>query len=102
MGSTKEHEAMLYKVLSGLCEALERVLKDAMDKKSIHENYDFVALAIVETIDDGIILETDGNAIASRVSKRPSSVNTLNIELNERGLFNAFQFAKKKVKGFNF
>lgn len=102
IGSLQENEAMLYQVLTGLTEALEIVLKDAVDKKSISENYDYVALAIDETLDDGIILETDGNAIASRVTKRPLAENTLNIELNERGLFNAFQFAKKKVKGFNF
>lgn len=102
VGDVNENEAMLYQVLTGLTEALDVVLKDSVHKKSIQENYDFVALAIDETIDDGIVLETDGNAIASRVSKTPSSENTLNIELNERGLFNALQFARKKVKGFNF
>lgn len=102
VGQLKENEIMLYQVLQGLHDALNIVLNLEIDKKSIQENFDFVSLAIDECIDNGIILETDGNVIASRVSKRPSSENTLNIELNERGLFNAFQFAKNTVKNFNF
>lgn len=102
VGSLKENEIMLYQVLTGVCEALDIVLKDVVDKRLIVANYDFVALAIDETIDDGIVLETDGNVIASRVSKRPAAENTLNIELSEKGFMSALLFAKKTAKGFGF
>ncbi|CDK25641.1 unnamed protein product [Kuraishia capsulata CBS 1993] len=96
-GGLNENEALLYTTLQGLIGALDIVLKSSIDKKSIQENYDMVSLAVDETADDGIILETDPAVIASRVTKAPTDDVNIKIDLSEKGLFNAFQFAKSKV-----
>ncbi|ODV95586.1 hypothetical protein PACTADRAFT_50286 [Pachysolen tannophilus NRRL Y-2460] len=99
IGGLEENESLLSTTLSGLTAALEIVLQNNIDQKSVQENYDLVALAIDETVDDGIILEYDPAVIASRVTNAPSqdipSLKT--IDLSEKGLLNAFQFARSKI-----
>lgn len=60
------------------------------------ENYDLIALAVDETVDSGIILETDPGVISSRVSRAPATEPTLNVEFTEQGVRNVFQFARGK------
>ena len=69
------------------------------DKRTIIENYDLVSLAIDEIVDDGIILETDPVAIASRVSRPPVQDITAvkGIDLSEQGIMNAWEFGKMKL-----
>jgi hypothetical protein len=55
-----------------------------------------IALAVDETVDSGVILETDAGVIASRVSKAPLTEPSLNIELSEQGVRNVLQFARGK------
>ncbi|ODQ82710.1 hypothetical protein BABINDRAFT_159235 [Babjeviella inositovora NRRL Y-12698] len=99
VGDLNENEVLLMSCFSGLVEAFNILLKNALDKKSITENYDMVVLAIDETIDDGIILETDSAVIASRVTGPPSAdaINLAKIDLSEKGLFSAFNFARAKI-----
>ena len=63
------------------------------------ENYDLVALAIDEIVDDGIVLETDPVVVASRVSKPPQQdmVNVKEIDLSEQGLNKLCVFGKRKL-----
>lgn len=69
------------------------------DKRTILENYDLVSLAMDEIVDDGIILETDPVAIASRVSRPPAQDMTSmkGIDLSEQGLLNAWEFGRTKL-----
>lgn len=74
--------------------------RQSVDKRTIIENYDLVSLAIDETVDDGIILETDPVVVASRVSKPPQQDNLggiEGIELSEKGLLKAWEFGKAKL-----
>ncbi|KKA21193.1 hypothetical protein T310_4771 [Rasamsonia emersonii CBS 393.64] len=73
--------------------------RGATDKRTIVENYDLVALAVDEIIDDGIILETDPVLIASRVSRAPAPdvPNMKSIDLSEQGLLNAWEFGKRRL-----
>ena len=73
--------------------------RGATEKRTIVENYDLVALAIDEIIDDGIILETDPVLIASRVSRAPApdAPNMKSIDLSEQGLMNAWEFGKRRL-----
>ena len=73
--------------------------RGATDKRTIVENYDLVSLTIDETIDDGIILETDPVMIASRVSRAPAAdaPNMKSIDLSEQGLLNAWEFGKRRL-----
>lgn len=99
-----ENECLMYSTLSNLVESLTILLNNTVDKATIIENYDLVVLAIDETIDDGgIILEYDPATIVSRVTNAPVSsgaagvVDLKNIDLSEKGLFNALSFAGKKL-----
>lgn len=93
--SLNENEAMLYQVIVGLRDALDILLAHNIDKRTILENFDLIALAIDETIDSGIILEVDPVVIAARTSKAPTSEPTFNnIELNEQGVSQNTLFLK--------
>ena len=48
-----------------LQDSLSILLKSSTGKCTIIENYDLVALAIDEIVDDGIILQTDPMVVAS-------------------------------------
>lgn len=98
IGSLDENEVLLYNVLQGLTGAFDILTNSQVDKKSLLEHYDMVAIAVDETIDDGIVLETDGSAIAARVTNPPSEdVANIKIDLSEKGLLSAFNFAKKNI-----
>ncbi|CAR21126.1 coatomer subunit zeta [Lachancea thermotolerans CBS 6340] len=97
VGSIDENELVLQQAFSAIKDSLELILATGIDKKNIIEHFDMVALAIDESIDDGIILETDPATIASRVTKPPSKDAPINIELSEKGLLSAWGFAKSKL-----
>jgi coatomer subunit zeta len=97
VGGLEENEAMLYQVVMGLRDAIEILLQHSVDKRTLLENYDLIALAVDETIDSGIILEVDPSIIAARVSRAPQTEPSLsNIDLSEQGLQNFYQFARGK------
>lgn len=75
------------------------VSRNSTDKRTIVENYDLVALAIDEIVDDGIILETDPVVVVSRVSRAPAqdAPNMKNIDFSEQGLLNLMDFGKRKL-----
>lgn len=74
------------------------VIRNVIDKRTIVENYDIVALTIDEVVDDGVILETDPAAIVARVSKPPQhDVSVKGIDLSEQGLLNVWEFGKKQL-----
>ena len=96
-----ENECLIYSTLNNLIEALTILLNSTVDKQTIINNYDLVSLAIDETIDDGIIIEYDPATIVSRVTNapvnNPTVVDLKNIDISEKGLFNALSFAGKKL-----
>ncbi|KAI9868630.1 MAG: Golgi-to-ER vesicle coat component [Trichoglossum hirsutum] len=98
VGGVDENEILLYNVVLALRDSLNLLLKST-DKRTIIENYDLVSLAIDEIVDDGIILETDPVAIASRVSRPPVQDITAvkGIDLSEQGIMNAWEFGKMKL-----
>ncbi|KAG1661091.1 hypothetical protein FOA52_012080 [Chlamydomonas sp. UWO 241] len=72
-GSVNENELMLYAVLQAFYESVSILLRSQVEKKTVLENLDLVLLAIDETIDGGMILETDPQTIASRATMRDGS-----------------------------
>ncbi|KAF2457369.1 Longin-like domain-containing protein [Lineolata rhizophorae] len=95
VGAADENEVLLYNVILALRDALNILLKNSTDKRTIVENYDLVSLAVDEICDDGIILETDPVIVASRVSRPPAQdVSMKGIDLSEQGLLNAWSNLK--------
>ncbi|QLG74872.1 hypothetical protein HG535_0H01990 [Zygotorulaspora mrakii] len=95
LGSMEENEIVLQQAFNAFKDSLDLILNSGIDKKNIQENYDMVLLAIDETIDDGIILETDPATIASRVTKPPSNDPQMDLD---KGLLGAWGFAKSKLQ----
>ncbi|CAI5755596.1 unnamed protein product [Candida verbasci] len=96
-----ENESLVYSTLSNFNEALLILFDNSIDKLTLLEKYDLLCLCLDEIIDDGIIIEYDPATIVSRVTKPHSNqidVNNLrNIDISEKGLFNALSFASKKL-----
>lgn len=86
---------MLHQTLSAFFDAVNLLLRGSVEKRNVLESLDLVLLAADETIDDGVILETDAAAIASRVSRpRP---DTTDIVINEQTLMNAYTSLRDRV-----
>ncbi|KAJ3257221.1 Coatomer subunit zeta-1 [Chytriomyces hyalinus] len=70
VGTLDENELIISAALQAFYEALSMLLSGQVEKRAILENADLVFLALDETIDDGIILESDSTQIAARVTKK--------------------------------
>eukprot|EP01101_Sappina_pedata_P009027 TRINITY_DN5134_c0_g1_i1.p1 TRINITY_DN5134_c0_g1~~TRINITY_DN5134_c0_g1_i1.p1 ORF type:complete len:184 (+),score=69.72 TRINITY_DN5134_c0_g1_i1:31-552(+) len=70
IGSYDENELLLSSILNIFYDVLSILLRNQLDKRTVLENLDFVLLSIDELVDGGIILETEPEVIASRVSMR--------------------------------
>lgn len=97
LGPINENEILLQQAFSAFRGSLDLVLQSGIDKKNIQEHYDIVLLAIDETVDNGIILETDSSTIASRITSTPTSEPQLSLDL-DKGLLGAWDFAKSKLQ----
>ncbi|KAK8869503.1 hypothetical protein IAR55_000068 [Kwoniella newhampshirensis] len=82
------NELMLNQTLNAFFDAVNLLLRGSVEKRNVLEGLDMILLAADETVDDGIILETDAAAIASRVS-RPKA-DTTDIVINEQTIMNAY------------
>ncbi|PWZ09906.1 Coatomer subunit zeta-1 [Zea mays] len=67
-GGEEENELILASVLQGFSDAVERLLKNMVDKRTALENLDLILLCLDEIVDGGIVLETEGREIAEKVS----------------------------------
>ncbi|KAM0752782.1 coatomer protein [Meredithblackwellia eburnea MCA 4105] len=99
IGPEGENELMLQSVLNAFYDAVSLLLRHQVEKRAILENLDLVVLALDETVDNGIILETDAVAIASRVSrpKPDAGVNLSDITINEATIMQAFSTVRDKM-----
>ncbi|PIL33630.1 hypothetical protein GSI_04253 [Ganoderma sinense ZZ0214-1] len=96
IGDPAENELMLHSALVAFSDAVHMLLRNQVEKRGVLENLDLVLLCLDETIDDGIIVETDSTTIASRVS-RPRA-DTTEIVINEQTILNAYQTVKEKMQ----
>lgn len=97
IGPATENELMLAAALNALSDALSMLLRNQVEKRSVLENLDVVLLCLDETIDDGIIIETDSTAIASRVS-RPQAASGTEMMLNEQAVAAAVGTVKEGLR----
>lgn len=67
-GGDEENELILASVLQGFSDAVDILLRKIVDKRTALENLDLIFLCLDEVVDGGIVLETDANVIAEKVS----------------------------------
>eukprot|EP00700_Malawimonas_jakobiformis_P001657 EC722037.1.p1 GENE.EC722037.1~~EC722037.1.p1 ORF type:complete len:185 (+),score=26.00 EC722037.1:35-556(+) len=89
-GGVDENEILLYFILSSVLDALTEIGKGSFDKQTLMDNMDMVFLAIDELLDSGIMMDTDGVAVASRVQVRGD-------DFGEQTLAQALQSARDIV-----
>ncbi|KIH88360.1 hypothetical protein SPBR_07885 [Sporothrix brasiliensis 5110] len=99
VGSPDENEVLLYNVVLTIRDSLHLLLKQSIDKRTLVECYDILALAMDEIIDDGVILETDPSIVVTRVSKAPTQdVNIGRIDpFSEQGVNQLAQMGRNKI-----
>jgi coatomer subunit zeta len=84
-GPADENELILVAVMDAIYEALSGLLKGQIDKGTIFDNLELVLLTLDEVIDQGHIVETDPNAVISRVLMRGNSSNNADSGMSESG-----------------
>ncbi|KAI9192966.1 Longin-like domain-containing protein [Polychytrium aggregatum] len=95
IGSLEENELILASILNTYYEALCMLFREqSPEKRSILENLDLAILALDETIDDGIILESDSSQVAGRVTKKNEGES---IPLAEQTIAQALQAARDQL-----
>lgn len=92
-----ENESLIYSAVVTIQSAISTLLHGVVDKLTLLKNFDLVALAIDETIDDGILLEIDADVVVSRVTTAPRAEMDMPLQLNEKSIFGALSFASKKI-----
>lgn len=87
VGDVDENEILLSDVLTGFCDSITLLLRNAVEKKTVLENLDLVLLAMDEITEGGLILETDPAVIATRVTMRSGDdLNDSPLALENPGL----------------
>ncbi|KAJ1914829.1 Golgi-to-ER vesicle coat component [Mycoemilia scoparia] len=101
IGRSDENELILSTALNAFIEATSILLNDVIDKRNILDKLDMVMLALDETIDDGIILETSAPVIAERVSRRPTKNVDMDLSnINEHTIKEASKQATEWFRSF--
>ena len=90
-----ENEIIVATVLNAFFDAVSLLLRGVVEKRAALENLDLVLLTIDELIDGGIILETDPNAIANRVTMRGCESEAT--PLAEQSLSSALAIAREQL-----
>jgi hypothetical protein len=95
LGSHDDNELLLVSGLEAMCEALDILLHGHISKHSLLENFDYLLLVIDETVDKGILIETDPQIIATRtsMSDRPAQFTAL----HEQTLSQLIDTAKDQI-----
>lgn len=93
-GSLAENELILHAVLLAFYEATSTLLRQQVDKKSVLENLDLLLLVMDEVVDGGLVLETDPQTVASRVTMRGADAE---VPIAEQTFSQAFASAKEHL-----
>ena len=74
IGSQSENELLLLSALNCVYDSVSQILRKNVEKRALFENLDIVLLAMDEICDGGIFLESDPNAVVSRVAIRTDDI----------------------------
>lgn len=86
-------QLMLSITLNTLYEAVAQLLRKNVEKSALLDNVDQVFLLVDELCDNGVLLESDSQTLATRVAVRHDD-----IPLNEQTVAQVIQTAKEQLK----
>nr|CDI70234.1 coatomer subunit zeta 1 [Echinococcus granulosus] len=84
---------MLMNALTCLHDSITQILRGNLEKKTLLDNLELIYLAVDELCDEGIIMEYDSAALASRVGIKPEETS-----LSEQTVTQAMQAAREQIK----
>ncbi|KAL5109491.1 Coatomer subunit zeta-1 [Taenia crassiceps] len=93
IGDVNENELMLMNALTCLHDSITQILRNNLEKKTLLDNLDLIYLAVDELCDEGIIMECDSSALATRVGIKPEETS-----LSEQTVTQAMQAAREQIK----
>ena len=97
VAKSSENELIIVSILEALYDSLSALLRVPIEKQAVLENLDLTLLIIDEIIDNGLILETDANTIASRVAMVEEGTDHT---LAEQTISKAFATAREQYRNF--
>uniref|UniRef100_A0A914CN26 Coatomer subunit zeta n=1 Tax=Acrobeloides nanus TaxID=290746 RepID=A0A914CN26_9BILA len=97
IGSAQENELILVSVLNCLYDSVSTVLRKNVEKKALLDSIDIAMLIMDEICDDGVIMETDPQAVVSRCALRPDEMNFGDQSVSQLGM-SLLTSAKEQVK----
>ncbi|XP_010246303.1 PREDICTED: coatomer subunit zeta-1-like [Nelumbo nucifera] len=99
-GGDDESEIILATVLEGFIEAVTLLLRENVSKRTTLENLDLIFCCLDEMVDGGIILETEGSIIASKVSSNGlESATTFSEQTLSQALATAREHLTRSILG---
>ena len=96
VGTEHVNEVMLADMLNSLYQGFSALLKKQIEKRYILECLDLILLTLDEVFDDGIILESNPDAIVDLVGVRSES----DVPLSEQTITQAFLKVRNKMDKF--
>ncbi|CAL2032978.1 hypothetical protein CAEBREN_06250 [Caenorhabditis brenneri] len=97
LGSTRENELFLDATLTCLYDAVSVVLRKNVEKKALIDAMDTMMLIIDEICDEGIIMETDAQAVVQRTALKNDEVSFSDQSVSQIG-FSFIESANKQFK----
>ena len=98
VGAGYENELVLSEVLTGLVDGLMLLFRNQLTKRTFLENFDLIVLALDEVIEDGIIIETDSQAIAQKVAVVESGTDSAGGVEGSESLTQVFKSAGDQLR----
>ena len=91
------NEILLQLSFEGVIKSLDLLLDGGIDLQSLNNNFDLLSLVVDESIDDGVVLQYDENAIINRITLMTEDEGQINLNnIAEKGLKSAWGFAKTR------
>ncbi|CAI2338417.1 unnamed protein product [Caenorhabditis sp. 36 PRJEB53466] len=97
LGSTRENELFLDATLTCLYDAVSTVLRKNVEKKALIDAMETVMLIVDEICDEGVIMETDAQAVVQRTALKSDEVSFSDQSVSQIG-FSFIESANKQFK----
>ncbi|PAV89616.1 hypothetical protein WR25_19657 isoform B [Diploscapter pachys] len=97
LGSNRENELILESLLNCVYDSISTVLRKVVEKKALIDNMDTIILILDEVCDEGVVMETDVQAVVSRCALRGDEISLTDQSFSQVGM-SFFTSAQERVK----